>query len=283
MCGQFPEWEKEARGTHSWGWCSSHLQAWPCLGSKPNLTRAGSPQASSESSPAELSVDSPCLLASCMSHFPSNEFRIPLFFQGHQTWEVVSVIPRLLGYLPHPCHQLKHLHRKQVLSQGFLLGAAIQDWLVWSWVLVVSLVTWSQLCFGQPFLLLLQFCPWNPASLCSLLPDGSHLWLENLSIKSPLLFGDCCCFGKGDGTPLQYSCLENPMDGGAWWAAVRGVAKGRTWLSDFTFTFHFHALEKEMATHSSVLAWRSPGTRGWRCLMGCGLWGCTESDTTEVT
>ena len=65
--------------------------------------------------------------------------------------------------------------------------------------------------------------------------------------------------GEGDSTPLQYSCLENPMDGGAWWAAVHGVAKSRTRLSDFTFTFHFHALEKEMATHSSVLAWRIPG------------------------
>ena len=66
--------------------------------------------------------------------------------------------------------------------------------------------------------------------------------------------------GEGNGTPLQYSCLENPMDGGAWWAAVHGVARSRTRLSDFTFTFHFHALEKEMATHSSVLAWRIPGT-----------------------
>ena len=66
--------------------------------------------------------------------------------------------------------------------------------------------------------------------------------------------------GEGNGTPLQYSCLENPMDGGAWWAAVYGVARSRTQLSDFTFTFHFHALEKEMATHSSVLAWRIPGT-----------------------
>ena len=65
--------------------------------------------------------------------------------------------------------------------------------------------------------------------------------------------------GEGDGTPLQYSCLENPMDGGAWWAAVHEVARHRTRLSDFTFTFHFHALEKEMATHSSVLAWRIPG------------------------
>ena len=66
--------------------------------------------------------------------------------------------------------------------------------------------------------------------------------------------------GEGNGTPLQYSCLENPMDGGAWWAAVHGVAKGRTRLSDFPFTFPFHALEKEMATHSSVLAWRIPET-----------------------
>ena len=59
---------------------------------------------------------------------------------------------------------------------------------------------------------------------------------------------------------LQYFCLENPMDGGAWWAAVRGVTKSRTRVSNFTFTFHFHALEKAMATYSSVLAWRIPGT-----------------------
>ena len=65
--------------------------------------------------------------------------------------------------------------------------------------------------------------------------------------------------GEGNGNPLQYSCLENPMDGGAWKAAVHGVAKSWTRLSDFTFTFHFHALEKEMATHSSVLAWRILG------------------------
>ena len=67
------------------------------------------------------------------------------------------------------------------------------------------------------------------------------------------------CARLSNGTPLQHSCLENPMDGGAWWAAVHGVAKSRTRLSDFTFTFHFHALEKEMATHSGILAWRIPG------------------------
>ena len=70
------------------------------------------------------------------------------------------------------------------------------------------------------------------------------------------------------------------MGGGAWWAAVRGVAKSRTRLSDFTFTFHFHALEKEMATHSSVLAW---SILGMGSLVGCRLWGRTESDTTEAT
>ena len=66
--------------------------------------------------------------------------------------------------------------------------------------------------------------------------------------------------GEGNCNPLQYSCLENPVDRGAWWAAFHGVAKSQTRLSNFTFTFNFHALEKEIATHSSVLAWRLPGT-----------------------
>ena len=86
-------------------------------------------------------------------------------------------------------------------------------------------------------------------------------------------------FGEGNGTPLQYCCPENPMDGGAWWAAVHGVARSQTRLSDFTFTFHFHALEKEMATTPVFL----PGeSHGWRSLVGCSPWGRTESDTTEV-
>ena len=90
----------------------------------------------------------------------------------------------------------------------------------------------------------------------------------------------CIIIGEGNGTPFQYSCLENPMDGGAWWAAVPGVAKSRTPPSDFTFAFPFHALEKEMATHSSVL----PGeSQGQRSLVGGRLWGHTESDTTEAT
>ena len=80
---------------------------------------------------------------------------------------------------------------------------------------------------------------------------------EETEIKLPTFV---VSHGEGNGTPLQYSCLENPMDGRTWKAAVHGVAEGRTRLSDFTFTFHFHALEKEMAAHSSVLAWRIPGT-----------------------
>ena len=96
----------------------------------------------------------------------------------------------------------------------------------------------------------------------------SFLWLNNIP------------YGEGSGTPLQYSCLENPMDRGAWWAAVHGVMKSRTWLSDFTFIFHFHALEKEMATHSSVLAWRIPGTGepGWLPSMGSHRVGHDWSD-----
>ena len=89
---------------------------------------------------------------------------------------------------------------------------------------------------------------------------------ERLNTRSPwnspllLLKSFMVPFGEGNGTPLQYSCLEIPMDGRAWWAAVRGVANSQARLSYFTFTFHFHALEKEVATHFSVLAWRIPGT-----------------------
>ena len=85
------------------------------------------------------------------------------------------------------------------------------------------------------------------------------IWVFPISF-SIIFIGLMYFIGEGNGTPLQYSCLENPMDGRAWWVAVHGVAKTQTRLSGFTFTFHFHALEKKMATHSSVLAWRIPGT-----------------------
>ena len=95
-------------------------------------------------------------------------------------------------------------------------------------------------------------CLFFSCFLSSLQAQG---WEESLAFSSWY-----CTNGEGNGTPLQYCCPENPVDGGAWWAAVHGVAKSQTRLRDFTFTFHFHALEKEMATHSSVLAWRIPWT-----------------------
>ena len=87
-----------------------------------------------------------------------------------------------------------------------------------------------------------------------------YTWATSEAVSLPVFWFPSPIYGEGNGTPLQYSCLENPMEGGAWWAAVHGVAKSHTRLSDLNFTFHFHALEKEMATHSSVLAWRIPGT-----------------------
>ena len=92
------------------------------------------------------------------------------------------------------------------------------------------------------------------------LEGSSNRYLLGSSVPPVICQALDCGFGEGDDTPLQYSRLENPMDGGAWKAAVHGVAEGRTRLSDFTFTFHFHASEKEMETHSSVLAWRILGT-----------------------
>ena len=105
-------------------------------------------------------------------------------------------------------------------------------------------------------------------SLLSFLPPPttSHPFRSSQSTRfqfpaSYSKFPQASCFtGEGNGTPLQYSCLENPMDGRAWWAAVHGVATSQRRLSDFTFTFRFHVLEKEMATHSSILAWGIPGT-----------------------
>ena len=97
-----------------------------------------------------------------------------------------------------------------------------------------------------------------------------------LSVSSHYLIPPRLSSGEGNGTPLQYSCLKNPMDAGAWKAAVHGVTEGQTRLSEFTFSFHFHALEKEMATHSSVLAWRIPGTGEPGGLRSMGLQSRTQ-------
>ena len=93
----------------------------------------------------------------------------------------------------------------------------------------------------------------NIKILQEILEDHDYFWPKQLKWPANI-------WGEGSGNPLQYSCLENPMDRGAWWAAVHGVTRSQTRLSDFTFSFHFHALEKEMAAHSSILAWRIPGT-----------------------
>ena len=101
-------------------------------------------------------------------------------------------------------------------------------------------------------------CPSPMGTLCTQYPRA-HASLDSTNCISIISLGVTIPSREGDGTPLQHSCLENPMDREAW-AAVHGVVKSQTRLSNFTFTLHFHALEKEMATHSSVLAWRIPGT-----------------------
>ena len=127
-------------------------------------------------------------------------------------------------------------------------------------------------CILNPFGLYPQITTWSPDHYLvtgNLVQnsggDEERVYLAATQETSHVRIGLCILIvrtflGESNGTPLQDPCLENPMDRGAWWAAVHGVAKSRTRLSDFTFTFHFHALEKEMATHSSVLAWRIPGT-----------------------
>ena len=102
------------------------------------------------------------------------------------------------------------------------------------------------------------YLPWSDGTVC-------HTYLKPKCFIRPKVGN-----GEGNGTPLQYSCLENPMDGGAGKPTVHGVAKSRTWLSNFTFTFHFHALEKEMATHSSVLGLENPrdGRAWWAAVYG---------------
>ena len=109
-------------------------------------------------------------------------------------------------------------------------------------------------------------------NLDSILKSRDITLLTKASIVKAMIFPVVMYgFGEGNGTPLRYSCLENTMDRRAWWAAVHGVARSQTQLSDFTFTFRFHALEKEMATHSSVLAWRVPGTAEPGGLLSLGL------------
>ena len=128
----------------------------------------------------------------------------------------------------------------------------------------VSFSHLSSLCVNVSFLGYLILSLGRLNSMLYALKEPSEPSLCHTVLWQSLIVWYCTSLmlssGEGNGTPLQHSCLENPLDGGAWWAAVHGVTKSQTRLSDFTFTFHFHALEEEMATHSSVLAWRIPGT-----------------------
>jgi len=128
--------------------------------------------------------------------------------------------------------------------------------------------------FGHPSCL----CPPEPLPVCRSSPltvypqKSSLLW-----VRAPLTLGSTEeLFGEGDGTLLQYSCLENLMGGGVWWAAFHGVAKSQTRLSNFTFT---HWRRKWQPTPVFL-----PGeSQGRGSLVGCCLWGRTESDMTEAT
>ena len=128
-------------------------------------------------------------------------------------------------------------------------GSLENAWEEWAWFV------------GELWIQHYEFSSEGHSPLVSFHVSGDELHLDHPSVP----------FGEGNVTLLQYSCLENPVDGGAWWAAVCGVAKSWTWPSDFTFTFHFHALEEEMATHSSVLGWRIPWTEEPGGLPSMGL------------
>ena len=124
-------------------------------------------------------------------------------------------------------------------------------------------------------------CVYNE-SVCTFIPECIHMCACTHRCKYACVLTYMCLwayvlfrYGEGNGTPLQYSCLENPMDRGAWWAVVHGVARSPTQLSDFLFTFHFHALEKEMATHScSCLENPRNGGAWW-----AAVYGVTQSRT----
>ena len=159
-------------------------------------------------------------------------------FSRQEYWSGVQCPPP--GDLPNPGIKPASLMFPALAGEFFITRA--------TWEALNCIISFQQ---EKPVLSAPDSCPSSEKSLEPLL--------------LPLTYATASAQGatrvrEGNGTPLQYSCLESPMDGGACGAAVHGVAKSWTRLSDFPFTFHFHALEKEMATHSSVLAWRIPGT-----------------------
>ena len=199
-------------------------------------------------------------------------------FQG-RVWPLVEC-SEMNCLRKHTCWQSKTLYWEGAPRQW---GEGTQEncsaaWLAASGCMVMGLVSWWSLAshLVWPIFSLTQGPSWWHSHLSAKMDshkkDARRLvehimgWCLLPSWAPPrfsqLVFDSRSVFltREGNGNPLWYSCLENPMDGGAWWAAVLSVTKSRTQLSNFTFTFHFHALEKEMATHSSALAWRIPGT-----------------------
>ena len=185
-----------------------------------------------------------------------------------------------------PSHLLPHLPSRLLQSTGFVFPVSHSKLPLLSTLHMVMYMFQCyslkschllspQLWLKISFLCLHLHCwSWLILNLCHVILTFLFCWWWQLLIVFARLVWGChgslydewflteaqAFFGEGNGNPLQYSCLENPMDGGAWWAAVHGVTNSQTRLSNFTFTFHFYALEREMATHSSVLAWRIPGT-----------------------
>ena len=170
-----------------------------------------------------------------------------------------------------------------------MIWATVSSWSCFCWLSIFGCKEYNQSDFGVDHLLM------STCRLFSCVVGRVYLWplkvtkLLNCSTGAEAL-GSCCpstylsmlylWWGEGNGNPVQYSCLENPMDGGAWWAAVHGVARSWTRLSDFTFIFTFINWRRKWQPTPVILSGKSQG-RG--SLVGCHLWGRTESDTTEVT
>ena len=155
---------------------------------------------------------------------------------------------------------LNRQHKVNMSKAQNFINSSISQWLLFLQILPTFIQLLGPKIFKSFSIFLFSSCLTSKSSLLALLSK----FIMNLTSYH-------CFYYPPNGTPLQYSCLENPMDGGAWKAAVHEVAKSWTRLSIFTLTFHFHALEKEMATHSSVLAWRIPGMGEPGGLLSMGL------------
>ena len=180
---------------------------------------------------------------SSQSFMPSNHL---VFCHPLQFWP--SVFPSIRVYSK---ESVLHIRWPSIGVSASVLSVNIQDWIP------LGLTGWISL-------------------------QSKGLWrvFSNTTVQKHQFFSAQLSFGESNGTPLQYSCLEKPMDGGAWKAAVHGVAESQTQLSDFTFMFHFMHWRRKWQPTPVFLP---EEYQGLGSLVGCRLWGRTESDTTEVT